>query len=95
MGERYELDITVNLAELGLAHAPGSACKCDGRAHPVSINIKPEEHDLHREDDCPALDYPDVTEAVLQSLHEQAHPDGTVFTENCREAGCLEARELL
>ena len=32
---------------------------------------------------------------VLQPLHEKAHPDGPLYTENCREQECRAAREIL
>jgi hypothetical protein len=86
----HEIDVTLDLAALGLAHAPGSTCECKGKAHPVTISIEPEQHELHLDADCPA-DRADAVETVFQSLHEQAHPEGAVFAENCRERGCYDA----
>lgn len=29
-------------------------------------------------------------EKALQQLHEQAHPEGTIYASQCREPGCIE-----
>lgn len=34
-------------------------------------------------------------EKVLQALHEQAHPDGAAYRENCLEPACADAWRLL
>lgn len=34
-------------------------------------------------------DYADAS-TVIQKLHEQAHPEGTTYAENCREDGCID-----
>lgn len=30
------------------------------------------------------------TDAIIQELHEQAHPEGTLYAGNCRERGCID-----
>jgi hypothetical protein len=88
IGVDYEMTLTLDLHDLGLQHGRGAGCQCRGLAHRVTIFIDPAQHDLHRDDDCPA-DTPLAAE-LLQALHEQAHPEGTVFAENCRERGCID-----
>jgi hypothetical protein len=89
-----EFEVTLNLAALGLAHHPDSTCPCDGTVHPVAVPFNPGELGLHQDYECPS-DRADAAEAVLQELHEQAHPEGAVFAENCREPGCIDARDPL
>jgi hypothetical protein len=91
----FHITVQLDLEALGLRHAEGSTCPCavgdDG--HQVVLEIDLEDHGLHDEADCRA----DIleTEGTLQSLHEQAHPKGAVYAENCREPGCVDARRLL
>jgi hypothetical protein len=86
----YELDLVVNLDKLGLAHAPGSECKCSGKAHELTVTVRLEDHELHMDGEC---EPPLSAEGSLQALHEQAHPAGTAYFENCREPACREIRE--
>lgn len=83
----FELDIVVDLKELRLRHEAKSGCKCRGIAHEMTIVIDPADHDLHPAYDCVAAE-PDTVQAAVQVLHEQAHPEGTLYAENCRERGC-------
>jgi hypothetical protein len=86
----YEAPVIIDLKEAGLTHASGKADKCDGR-HKVEaghVTIDPAEAGL-----VPAEDLWDQS-TVLQMLHEQAHPDGAQFWQNCRERGCTEAADL-
>lgn len=79
--------VTVNLQAAGLTHAKGQSDRCDG------------EHDI----DIASVVY--ITDpgwvpaggltAVLQALHEQAHPHGTAYWDNCGEPACTAARDLL
>jgi hypothetical protein len=79
--------VTVNLQAAGLTHAKGQSDRCDG------------EHDI----DIAAVVYitdPDWVPvgglpAVLQALHEQAHPRGTAYWDNCTEPACAAAQGLL
>lgn len=82
----WDIDVELDLRELGLQHRPGSGCGCKGRAHPVSVGFDPEGHGFIHESDTAAWDA-----EVLQVLHEQAHPDGVLYAENCREPGCADA----
>lgn len=86
----YQAKVVIDLKEAGLTHVRGKADKCEGQ-HAVpaaAVTIDLAETGL-----IPVEDLPDVGK-VLQSLHEQAHPDGTQFWETCRERGCIEAGEL-
>ena len=85
--DRYEIDLTVDLAAQKLAHADGSACTCKG-GHALTVAINLEEHMLHRDDECVV---PELTAEAIQRLHEEAHPKGTLFAEYCPERACQEA----
>ena len=79
--------VTIDLAAAGLTHAKGKSDRCDG------------EHDVDMLS-VTSLDDPDWTPAgglpaVFQVLHEQAHPEGAAYWQNCREPGCAEAYDLL
>jgi hypothetical protein len=86
----YEAEVAIDLKEAGLTHAKGKADGCGGQhkvpAAAVSI-------DLEAAGLVPVAETPDY-ERVFQLLHEQAHPDGTLYAEHCRERGCAEAAEL-
>jgi hypothetical protein len=58
--------VTVDLQAAGLAHAMGKPDRCNGR-HDVDVLsvVSLDDPDWTRTDDLPA---------VLQALHEQAHP---------------------
>jgi hypothetical protein len=86
----YELELTVDLGKLGLVHAPGSVCQCDGKAHAMPVTVNLEDHELHADGEC---GIPVASEEAAQALHEQAHPEGTAYFENCREPSCREVRE--
>jgi hypothetical protein len=87
----YETEVIIDLQEAGLTHSRGKADGCDGQhkvpAAAVSI-------DLAKAGLVPAAELPDYDRA-FQLLHEQAHPDGPLYFEKCRERGCAEAAELL
>lgn len=86
----YQAPVVIDLKEAGLTHSKGKADGCDGN-HTVAeaaVTI-----DLDKAGLVPASELPDFGK-VLQALHEQAHPEGTAFWENCRERGCAEAAEL-
>ena len=85
--DRYEVDLAVNLAAQGLAHADGSACTCEG-GHVLTAGIDLAACLLHRDDEC---EVPVLTAAAVQRLHEEAHPKGTLFAEYCPELSCREA----
>ena len=90
-GDLWQAPVVIDLKEAGLTHAKGKADGCKDGQHPV-----PEEAvtiDLADAGLVPAADLPDVA-GVLQALHEQAHPEGTQYWENCRERGCAEAADL-
>lgn len=90
MPGEYEAPVIIDLKAAGLTHSPGKADGCEGR-HRV-----PGEHvaiDLDEAGLVPRHELPDVA-AVLQALHEQAHPDGTRWWESCRERGCADADGL-
>jgi hypothetical protein len=80
--------VTVDLKAAGLTHAPGKSDKCDGQ-HEV------DEEFVSIDPGTAGLVDADGLEKVLQALHEQAHPAGTAYWENCREPACTDARELL
>ncbi len=80
--------VTVDLKAAGLTHAPGKSDKCSGEHE---VDEKFVTADLAAADWVPA----DGLGKVLQALHEQAHPDGTAYWENCREPACADARYLL
>ena len=76
--------ITVDLAAAGLTHAKGKSDRCGTDGHDIPW------------DAVTGWDNPDLTDAAaiapaLQSLHEQAHPHGAAYWQNCREPGCAEA----
>jgi hypothetical protein len=89
-GDLYEAEVVIDLKEAGLTHAAKKADKCDGQhkvpAAAVSI-------DLEAAGLVPVAEILDY-ERVFQLLHEQAHPDGPLYFEKCRERGCAEAAEL-
>lgn len=85
-----ELDLVVDLGKLGLAHAPDSECKCGGKAHEMTVTVSLEDHELHMSGEC---EPPLPAEEALQALHEQAHPDGAAYFENCQELACRAVRE--
>jgi hypothetical protein len=90
--DTFEADVIVDLREQGLRHAPGHKC-CDNRRHQMSVPVTESDIDLIVDRFGPDLPFFDEDE-VLQALHEQAHPDGTMFWKNCRERGCREAGDL-
>jgi hypothetical protein len=78
--------ITVDLRAAGLTHAKGKSDGCGG------------EHDIDEKfvvADVTGRVHADDLGPVLQALHEQAHPDGAAYFENCLEPACAGARELL
>jgi hypothetical protein len=85
----WDIEVTLDLAELGLRHSK-AGCRCGGK-HEVSIGIQPVRHGFLPLDEVPG--YAGFTDEVIQALHEQAHPDGTIYAESCRERGCLQAAE--
>jgi hypothetical protein len=79
--------VTISLEAAGLTHAKGKSDRCNG------------EHDVDMLSVI-ALDSPDWTAtaglpAVFQALHEQAHPDGPAYWDNCMLRGCAEAYDLM
>ena len=86
----YELDLTVDLGKLGLEHASGSECRCDGKAHAVTVTVNLDDHELHADGEC---GIPAGTQEAAQALHELAHPQGTAYFENCPEPACRDVRE--
>jgi hypothetical protein len=78
--------VTVDLKAAGLTHASGKSDKCDG-SHVIGFEAVTDVDD-------PESVTADGLAAVLQSLHEQAHPRGCAYRVNCREPGCREANEL-
>jgi hypothetical protein len=99
----HPVEVVLNLEDLGLVHAPGSQCdlekcKADG-GHRAEILVDLDGSGLHREDDC---DHDDcwfeaassetgpgsAKRRALQEAHEQMHPRGTVYVENCWEPAC-------
>lgn len=86
----YETEVIIDLKEAGLTHAAKKADECGGmhKVPAAAVSI-----DLAKAGLVPAAELPDY-ERVLQLLHEQAHPDGPLYFEKCRERGCAEAAEL-
>lgn len=82
----FPVIVHVNLRDAGLRHAPGKGGCCDGSDHGLGVDI--EEPDIERIIDRYADPYTDIDDDVLQALHEQAHPDGSLYWQNCRERGC-------
>ena len=78
--------ITVSLEAAGLTHARGKSDKCNGEHDIDMLSVV----SLDSPDWLPA----DGLSAVLQLLHEQAHPEGTAYWENCTERGCADAAEI-
>jgi len=80
--------VTVDLAAAGLTHAKGRSDRCGTGGHDIAWTAVTdwENPDL--------VDVADVT-PVLQALHEQAHPDGPAYWENCRLRGCAEAADVI
>jgi hypothetical protein len=78
--------ITIDLEAAGLTHAKGKSDKCNGE-HGIDMLsvLLTDDSGLVRPDDLAPL---------LQALHEQAHPEGAAYWQNCRERGCAEMREL-
>jgi hypothetical protein len=79
--------VTVDLAAAGLTHAKGKSDKCGG-THEVDAQF------VTRGDDDEWVSA-DRLVPLFQKLHEQAHPKGVLYWENCREQGCAEALALL
>jgi hypothetical protein len=79
--------VTVDLAAAGLTHAKGKSDRCGTDGHDIDWTaIKDWENpDL--------IDF-DAIGPALQALHEQAHPRGAAFWQNCRDPGCLELSDL-
>lgn len=79
--------LTVDLKAAGLTHAAGKSDKCGG------------EHELDEKHVTGVIGSSwisvDGLEALFQRLHEQAHPDGAAYLENCREPACADAYDLL
>lgn len=75
--------ITIDLAAAGLTHAKGKSDKCGTDGHDVDwLSVTTWEN--------PDLVETDAVATVLQTLHEQAHPDGAAYFQNCRERGCAD-----
>jgi hypothetical protein len=95
-GDPVEIEVFLNLGELGLTHAPGKPClqeTCQKEGlHYAVILADLEENDLHADDG--GCVHPDDIEPderqleALQEAHERMHPKGTVFVENCWERAC-------
>lgn len=83
----YEVDLTINLKDQGLVHAEGSKCKCHGE-HDLTVAVDLEAHELHADYQC---EVPVLTAEAVQRLHEEAHPKGTAYAENCYEPACQAA----
>ena len=80
--------VTIDLEAAGLTHARGKSDRCDGGRHDVDMASVVSLDD-------PGWTPTDGLPAVFQALHEQAHPEGAAYWENCREPGCSEAHDLL
>lgn len=80
--------VTVDLKGAGLTHAPGKSDKCGGEHEVDEMFVTAS---LAASDWVPA----DGLEKVLQALHEQAHPDGSAYWDNCLEPACADAWQLL
>jgi hypothetical protein len=78
--------IVINLADAGLAHAKGKSDRCGGE-HTLDM-------DAITEIEITGLMPQDRFYEVMQTMHEQAHPHGTVFWDKCTERGCKEAQDL-
>jgi hypothetical protein len=90
MSADFEIEVTLDLDALGLAHAEGSKRK--GKKYKVTLTIDPEAQGLHPDwDRLPE----DDAQRALQALHAQAHPKGAVYVEYCREVCCVDAMGLL
>lgn len=87
----YEVDLIINLKDQGLAHADGSGCGCNGE-HDLTVAVDLEAHELHPDYEC---EVPALTAEAVQRLHEQAHPKGTAYAENCREPACQDALQAV
>lgn len=85
-GDLYEAEVVIDLKQAGLTHSKGKADECDGQH---TVPAKAVSIDLAKAGLFPAAEVPDY-ERALQLLHEQAHPDGPLYFENCRERGCAE-----
>jgi hypothetical protein len=95
-GDPAEVEVFLNLKELGLAHAPEApclqeTCKKEG-LHYATILIDLEDNDLHADDGgCVHPDDIGPDERQLESLqeaHERMHPHGTRYIESCWELTC-------
>ena len=80
--------ITIDLKAAGLTHAKGKSDRCGTDGHDIAWTA------------VTAWENPDLADTAaiapaLQVLHEQAHPDGAAYAENCREPGCAEIADLL
>jgi hypothetical protein len=75
--------VTIDLKAAGLTHAPGKSDRCGQDGHDIPWEA------------VTGWDNPDLLDAdeiapALQKLHEQAHPDGAAYWQNCRERGCAD-----
>lgn len=85
------VDATISLAHADLRHVPKAGCKCDSTEHPVAAAIDLQDVlEFARKERCTAEFFPEPWEKAFQQLHEQAHPDGTIYASQCRETGCSE-----
>lgn len=81
----YELVLNVSLSDRKLKHSDESDCKCDGKQHEMTIYVDLADYELHSDHDC---FIPDFSINALQKLHEQAHPQGSMYVGNCAERSC-------
>jgi hypothetical protein len=79
--------LTVDLKAAGLTHAKGRSDNCGGEHAVDEVHVT----GVTGAGWVPA----DGLEALFQRFHEAAHPDGSAYWENCREAACADAGELL
>lgn len=85
------VDATIDLTTENLRHAPKAGCTCGRTKHPVTVDLDLQDVlEYARKDGYTAEFFPEPWEKALQQLHEQAHPDGTIYVSQCREPGCTE-----
>lgn len=70
-------------------HKGDPKCPCGGE-HPVEVEVDMERADLVPVPEIPV--FLGIGEA-LQRLHELAHPEGTLYVQNCREPECREIQD--
>ena len=81
MNMTYE--VYIDLKSNGLTHVKGKSDHCEGW-HTVKVSEEETQYLIQQLEPSPGAT------AAAQKLHELAHPDGSVYIENCTEQVCAD-----